>query len=118
QVSESGHIGHVGNPESPYGDSILLGIEFIDDSAAIRQAYVSYIFFRLLEVGKYDLSKHRHRWYAASVLATYFANSYSGRLMKSGEWNSALWDMRNSFGKELMDNVVFRAVKLFDKPGG
>lgn len=118
QVSKSGHIGHVGNPGSPYGDSILLGIELIDDPAAIRQAYVNYIFYRLLDVGKYDLSEHINRWDAASVLATYFANSYSGRLIKSGDWDSALWDMRKSFGKELMDNAVLRIVKLFDKPGG
>lgn len=119
QVSHTrGTIGQVGNPYSPHGDTIFIAADIVDDAHAIRRAYAGYIFHRLLEVSRYEISDHANRWEAANVLADYFTDSYSGDLLPRSNWRSALWNMRSLLGKRLMDRALMEAVALFDQPGG
>jgi hypothetical protein len=102
------------SPGSAYDNGIFIAEQSIDDAAAIRTAYASYYFDVTLGGfgGDVEMAGRSEKIQLAGVYEVYFLESYIGRHIKSDsssilKWVDALWDIRNTFGKEITDKALF-----------
>lgn len=108
----------LGNPSTPYGDSIIVNEKTADSSVEMRGLYLNYFFHRLFEVSKHEFTKQPNRLQTALLFAQYYASSYADKQYLNDKWDVALWEMRGSFRSGFVDTLLFYASKRFDEDWG
>jgi len=101
-----------------YEQSVSISENSVDDAYSIRKVYADYAFTILLNV--YSPNVHEgdayfYRTWASGVIASYYAASFGDSLpANSGKgyngWPLALWDIRNSCGKDFTDKALMRSI--------
>jgi hypothetical protein len=111
--------GILSDPRTPYGDSIIVNEKTVDSRDEMRGLYLNYFFQRLFDVSKHEFLKQPNRWLTSTLFPKYYANSYANKqYFNSAGWDSALWDMRNSFRPGFVDTLLFYVSKRLDEDWG
>jgi hypothetical protein len=111
--SEHG-IGSSGS-SSPDSHTLSFGNGLLNDPRNIRWGFSGYVFRQILKASPFP--RPGNKWLSVSIFQTYFANSCCESepiTPERYEWDKALWQMRGAFGKNFMDNVLAKTLKLFD----
>jgi hypothetical protein len=101
------------SPGGPFEWQIRIPERDIDNPLMLRQVYSYAVFRHLLEAKDQSVAHLMNVDQAASVFSNYFAFSSCGKQQCSADnkWCNALWDIRESFGKEFADKTMFYSLQ-------
>jgi hypothetical protein len=105
-----------------YDNSLIMGQEKLDDRTYIRALYSQYIFREVLYTAPTD--KHDAFLYlSAQIFQNYYLADFTNippsaprRDAPTGKWISAMWDIRQKYGREFANKILFYAFKQWNHP--
>lgn len=97
--------------------SINLPQSGIDDPMIIVNLYAGFAFSQMMDEFNKSKPGHAFRSNMAMIFSKYFTWSYSGstwKSVRSDSWESALWEIRNTCGRDFTDRSLFYMFTLID----
>jgi hypothetical protein len=104
------------SPGTPYDQTTRIPIHTITKDDAIQEAYAKFVFRNLLIQYHQPWSFLYIRSFTA--FASYYTSSYRGtnRCADSYKWCHALWDIRQRYGQEFTDKLLFYVFQQWQSP--
>jgi hypothetical protein len=103
-------------PGTPYDQTTRIPVHAITNDDAIQEAYAKFVFRNLL------IQYHQSWSYlyirSFTVFASYYTSSYRGtnRCADSYKWCHALWHIRQRYGREFTDKLLFYVFQRWQSP--
>jgi hypothetical protein len=108
-------VGILSNPQSLYGDSIIVSPYSAMQKDQMRGAYFGWAFQRFFAIPNYTISDHMNRWISSTTFSIYYGGSYSGEFNGYSGWDKALWDIRERYKSDFADKLMFYTFQNFSE---